>query len=284
MDGIRAQLGFFELPTLFWIGASDVALQATALAGLGLPLAVLLGIDHAAALFALWTLYLSVCHVGQTFWGYGWEILLLETGFLAVFLGTVTSVRALRSRAPPSAILIWLLRWLLFRVMLGAGLIKLRGDACWTELTCLDHHYETHPVPSPVSWLPHQAPQAFHRIGVVFNHVVEPVAPLLVFGPRRARLIGGGLIAVFQLLLIVSGNLSFLNWLTLAICIARFDDAAFERAAPARVRVRAAALEHEKRSSKAQLLACGALAAVVTVLSVGPNFLKREGWLDADDR
>jgi hypothetical protein len=277
MDRIRAQLSFSELPTLFWLSASDRALQSVALVGLCLAFSVLLGVDHVAVLLALWALYMSVCHVGQTFWGYGWEILLLETGFLAMFLGSVTSVSALRSRTPPSAVVMWLLRWLLFRVMFGAGLIKLRGDACWTELACLDFHYETQPVPSPVSWLLHQAPHGFHRLGVIFNHVVELIAPFFVLGPRRARLIGGGLIAAFQLLLIVSGNLSFLNWLTLAIAVACLDDAALERALPARLRERGRALEANKQSSRAQQVACGALALLVGVLSIGPieNMLSR---------
>jgi hypothetical protein len=170
---IRAHTPFAEWPTAFWLGASDGALGTIAVLGLLLSLAVLLGVDHAAILLVLWALYLSFCHVGQIFWGYGWEILLLEAGFLAVFLAPVRSLGTLRSVGPPPATAIWLLRWLLFRVMFGAGLIKLRGDPCWTELSCLDHHYETQPLPSPVSWLLHQAPSWFHRAGVLFNHGVD---------------------------------------------------------------------------------------------------------------
>jgi hypothetical protein len=267
---IRGHMRFSEWPSVFWLGASDGALGAGAVVGLVLSLALLLGADHAAILLALWALYLSFCHVGQIFWGYGWEILLLEAGFLAVFLGPLASWSTLRSAGAPPATVIWLLRWLLFRVMFGAGLIKLRGDACWTELSCLDHHYETQPVPSPLSWLLHQAPPWFHRGGVLFNHLVELCAPFLVLGPRRARQLGGALIATFQVMLIASGNLSFLNWLTLAICIACFDDAALERVLPARAGRHARTLEQVRRDSRARTIASALLAVTVAVLSAGP--------------
>ena len=118
--------------------------------------------------------------------------------------------------------------------MFGAGLIKLRGDPCWWELTCLEYHYETQPIPNPISWYLHQAPSWFHMLGVAFNHLVELVAPFLIFGPRRVRMIGGLSIAIFQVLLIVSGNLSWLNHLTLALCLACFDDDHWRQLLPAR--------------------------------------------------
>jgi hypothetical protein len=129
-----------------------------------------------------------------------------------------------------------LLRWLLVRVMLGAGLIKLRGDPCWRDLTCMVFHYETQPVPNPLSWYFHHLPVWFHRLEVLFNHLVELIAPFFVFGPRRARHVAGALMVVFQVLLILSGNLSFLNWLTLTIAVACFDDGLLGRLLPPRAR------------------------------------------------
>ena len=75
--------------------------------------------------------------------------------------------------------------------MLGAGLIKLRGDPCWRDLTCLFYHYETQPIPNPLSRTLHFMPRWFHRAGVLFNHLTELVAPWFVFGPRRARHVAG---------------------------------------------------------------------------------------------
>ena len=138
----------------------------------------------------LWALYMSFVHVGQDWYGFGWEIQLLETGFLAIFLCPPLDPRPFPRRPPPREI-IWLLRWLIFRIMLGAGLIKLRGDPCWRQLTCLFYHYETQPIPNPLSRTLHFMPAWFHRAGVLFNHLTELVAPWFVFGPRRARLAAG---------------------------------------------------------------------------------------------
>ena len=155
--------GFRELPSLFWLGASDRFLQGSAWAGLLLSAAVVLGASNAALMALLWFLYMSFVHIGQLFYGYGWEILLLEAGFLAIFLCPLRSLRPLLA-APPSPVVLWLLRWTLFRVMLGAGLIKLRGDSCWRELTCLFYHYETQPIPNPLSPYLHHSPDWFHKV------------------------------------------------------------------------------------------------------------------------
>src|SRR5262249_16403490 len=127
-------------------------------------------------------------------------------------------------------------RWLAFRIMLGAGLIKLRGDACWTELTCLDAHFETQPIPNPLSPLFHHLPHGAHAAGVVINHIVEVVLPWFAFGPRRLRLAPGFGMAAFQIMLIASGNLAFLNWLTLVPVLALFDDDLLVRCVPRRLR------------------------------------------------
>ena len=261
---------FYDYPSLFHWNASNAWLQGSALFGLVLSLLVLAGLENAIAMFALWALYLSFCHVGQIFWGYGWEILLLEAGFLAIFLCPLRGVRPLTRALPPPPVVIWLLRWLLFRVMFGAGLIKLRGDPCWRDLTCLVYHYETQPVPSPASWLLHQAPVWLHKLGVAFNHVVELIAPFGVFGPRRVRHLAAASIIAFQLMLIVSGNLSFLNWLTLVVCLACLDDSLLSRVLPARMNRAAERLDATARTSRAQVITVGALACVVVVLSYGP--------------
>jgi hypothetical protein len=143
--------GFVQVPSLFWLtGASDRWMTAVAWTGAALSLAVMLGVTNAGVQLALWALYISIVHVGQIFYGYGWEMQLLETGALAVFLCPLRSFRPFPATPPPLAV-IWLFRWLIVRVMLGAGLIKLRGDACWRDLTCLVYHYETQPIPSPLS-------------------------------------------------------------------------------------------------------------------------------------
>jgi hypothetical protein len=262
---------YWRIPTLFWLGPSDGATRVACWAGLALSGAALLGATNALVQLALWALYMSFVNVGQIFYGYGWEIQLLETGFLAVFLCPVRSVRPLPRTAVPR-IVVWLFRWIIFRVMVGASLIKLRGDPCWRDLTCLDTHFETQPNPNPLAWSLHHAPHAVHAAGVLFNHFVELVVPWFAFGFRRWRHAAGILLLTFQGTLIVSGNLSFLNWLTIVPALACFDDTAFT-AVPARWRSwRSALLERFRRLTIARGHARSAkvLAVVVAVLSVGP--------------
>jgi len=268
----HARLGsevYWRVPTLFWLGASDAALHVACYAGLALAVAMLLGATNALLALALWALYLSFVHVGQIFYGYGWETQLLETGFLAAFLCPIRSIRPLPSSAAPR-IVIWLLRWLIFRVMLGAALIKLRNDACWRDLTCLDYHLETQPNPNPLSWFFHHAPHVTHSLGVLLNHFVELVVPWFAVAPRRWRHAAGALLVGFQGFLIASGNLSFLNWLTIVPALAYFDDTAWVRFFGAERRAAVLARLSALRPSRLQTRASQGLAVVVGLLSVGP--------------
>ncbi len=250
-----------SLPTLFWLDCSDATLEAAAWTGLVLSAAALLGATNAALQLALWALYLSFVQIGQLFYGYGWETQLCETGFLAIFLCPLASVRPFGAPAPPVTV-VWLQRWLIVRIMVGAGLIKLRGDPCWRNLTCLVYHYETQPVPNPLSWWLSAMPRWFHVAGTLFNHVVELGVPLLVPGPRRLRLVAGTLFVVFQATLIASGNLSFLNWLTIVPALACFDDHAVAWLFPTMPPPRPASRLHRG--------VAWALVALVAMLSVAP--------------
>jgi len=258
-----------EFPSLFWLDASDGFMLAMAWLGAGLSLVVLAGFANALLMAVLWALYLSFVHIGQRWYGYGWEIQLLETGFLAVFLCPLLDPRPFPRRPPPAAVL-WLYRWLIFRIMLGAALIKLRGDSCWRDLTCLYYHYETQPLPNPLSrWL-HFQPHWFQKGGVLFNYLAELVAPWFAFWPRAARHIAGGVLLAFQVSLILSGNLSFLNWLTIVPIVACFDDALLRRVLPRPLVARAERAAAEARPSRAHQVAAAALVVLVGVLSIDP--------------
>ncbi len=278
LSAVAAQLGsrgagFWRLPSLFWLSPSDAWLTGGAWLGLVGGLVTLAGFGNAPLLALLWALYLSFTHIGQIFYGYGWDSLLCEAGFLAIFLAPSFRPREFDAQAPPPLVVVVLYRWLAFRILFGAGLIKLRGDTCWTDLTCLAYHYETQPNPGPLSPLFHAAPLWFHELGALFNHLVEVVAPFGIFGPRPARAVAGTLIVVFQLILIASGNLSFLNWLTLIIGLSCFDDQLLLRALPRRLRERLnARLESVSGAvaSPRRTMLGVALLLLIGVLSLNP--------------
>ncbi len=261
---------FFHLPSLFWFNHSDLALVTVAWIGFGLSCLVLAGFANAIVMTVLWALYMSIVHVGQDWYGYGWEIQLLETGFLGIFLCPFIDLRPFPKR-PPSVVVIWLFRWLIFRMMLGAGLIKIRGDPAWRNLTALYYHFETQPLPNPLSRWFHFLPRPALKFGVLYNHLAELLAPWMVFWPRIVRHVGGVIIVSFQIVLILSGNLSFLNWLTLVPALACFDDGVWSRILPGWLVQQA---ERAKQGALARTRIMQAvtwsLAAVVALLSIQP--------------
>lgn len=216
------QVPFRATPSLFYFFPRDWAFTAASWIGIVLSCIVISGIAErfntwiSVAIWAsIYLIYLSFVNVGQTFYGFGWESILLESCFFAMFLGS--------TRVLPQAIPIWLFRWLLFRIMFGAGLIKLRGDSCWRDLTCLDYFYETQPMPNPVSWFLHWEPRWMGRFGVLFNHFSELIVPFFYFFPQPLAGIAGIITIVFQLSIIVSGNLSWLNWMTVVLAFSTID-------------------------------------------------------------
>lgn len=225
------RVGFRDAPSLFHWRYSDRQLDAVAWTGIGIAACAALGLTEAGPLWLsvtawllLYVLYLSVVNVGQRFFGFGWESMLLEAGFFTAFLGP--------KHMQPSVIPVLILRWMLFRTELGAGLIKLRGDAVWKDLSALFYHYETQPLPNPLSWYFHRLPKASHRFGVLFSHFVQIVVPFGLFGPQPVAAAAAALCTAQQLWLIVSGNYSWLNWLTALLGVAGLSDAVLAHALP----------------------------------------------------
>ncbi|EMF28848.1 hypothetical protein H114_11006 [Streptomyces gancidicus BKS 13-15] len=205
-------------PSLFHLHYSDRFFAGCAWAGCAVSAALLAGADALVPLWAAmllwlvpWALYLSVVNVGQTWYAFGWESLLLEVGFLAVFLGN--------DEVAPPVVVLFLLRWVLFRVEFGAGLIKMRGDECWRRLTCLEYHHETQPMPGPLSWFFHHLPKPLHRVEAAANHITQLVVPFLLFAPQPVASAAAALMIVTQLWLVLSGNFAWLNWGTVVLAL-----------------------------------------------------------------
>ena len=256
-----AEVPFSSSPSLFYLRATDAVFRAAGWTGVLFALVALTGlVQRRSGIGAglvwglLWVLYLSFVNVGQTFYAFGWESLLLEVGFFTIFSGA--------SNTPPQAALTWIYRWTLFRLMFGAGLIKIRGDQCWRDFTCLDYYYETQPMPNPLSWHFHWLPRPVLHGGVVFNHFAELIVPFGYFLPQPFAGIAGLFTIAFQSALIVSGNLSWLNYLTIVLAFTTLDNR-FLSWLP----VRRPVLHPEPHS---QRLATYALAVLVAILSIPP--------------
>jgi lipase maturation factor 1 len=216
--------GYRELPTLLWFDASDAALHVLCAAGTGLALLVILDIAPAFALAGLWALYLSLAVGCQVFCEFQWDSLLLETGLLAIFLAP-WSLWPRTGASPPPRIALWLLRWLLFRLLWGSGIVKLAsGDPAWSSLTALRYHYETQPLPTWIGWYAHELPLGVQKFSTAAMFVIELVVPFAIFFGRRWRRWSFWPLAGLQCLIALTGNYTFFNLLTITLCVLLLDD------------------------------------------------------------
>ena len=210
------------VPTLLWFGHSDAVLVGVCIAGAIISIVLLIGFFERACLILLYVLYLSLCSAGQDFLSFQWDLLLLEAGFLAIFLGS-------------SRIVLWLYRVLVFRLMFSSGAVKLlSGDPSWRNLSAMSYHYFTQPLPTPIAWYFEQLPFWFQKFSTVSVFVIELGVPFLIFLPRRARIFGAWCLIGLQTLILITGNYAFFNWLTIGLCVFLFDDAGISRWIPAR--------------------------------------------------
>ncbi|MFB6209453.1 MAG: lipase maturation factor family protein [Candidatus Nanohaloarchaea archaeon] len=217
------KVDFRKSPSIFHYLKTDRAMRSACWIGILLSLSALTGFldlfGTAVSMLgwlAMWILYLSIVNVGQVWWGYGWESKLLEAGILAVFLGGFG--------VSSSLIMILLIRWMLFRVMFGAGLIKIRGDSCWRKLNCLNFHYETQPMPNPLSWFLHKMPESWHKMETLITHFTQLIIPLLYFAPQPVAAIAGVITIFFHLALMAGGNYSWLNLISIVLAFSLFPD------------------------------------------------------------
>jgi len=263
-------------PSLFWINGSDAALVVSTWAGCLAAALLFLGILPRIMLIVLYALYLSLYHAGSLFMNFQWDTLLLEAGFLAIFLA-----------GGGARLVIWLMRWLLFRLRFLSGISKLAsGDPSWIGLTALNSYFETQPLPHVGAWYAHQLPGWMLTTGTAATLVIEIVVPFLFLAPRRFRMIGAGLTILLQLLIIATSNHNFINLLTILLCLFLFDDAALKRVLPASIARMGAGLHGQRRLER---VIFGVAAAFVLTVSSLQVFFMTSGfmppkWVDDLDR
>jgi hypothetical protein len=233
LSAVRQQFGssaFWQAPTLFWWTQSEFGLLTIAWGGAVVAAVAAIGRPHTsgqkAAYVLLFMYYLSLVVGGQIFMGYQWDYLLLEAGFLVIFLKPVLTR-------------VWLFQWLLFRLMFESGAVKLLShDMSWHNLTALAYHYTTQPLPTPLAWYMYQLPMWFQKMSTLFTFAVELVLPFLIFGPRRLKQVVAFGTIFLETLILLTGNYTFFNLLTIALCLFLLDDALLLR------------LEYKPRSRK----------------------------------
>ncbi len=214
-------------PTLAYFNSSDAFLHGLCIAGIACAIALIVGIAPMFMTIALWAMYLSLVTVGQLFLGYQWDALLLEAGFLAILFSPILWAG---SKQRPSRIVLFLIRWLLFRLMFLSALVKwFSGDETWRNMTALRFHFETQPIPTWTSWYAHNSPHWMLAFGCFAMFFIEGIVPFLYFAPRRARMFAFWLTVLLQLTIMATGNYGFFNLLTIVLAFSLLDDAAVAR-------------------------------------------------------
>ncbi len=241
LGSIKLSLGwkaYVELPTLAWIDYGDGFLRGIPFCGMVFSLLLVAGVFTVPVLVIVWLLYLSLANIGQDFMSFQWDVLLLETGFLTMFLAPLTVFERVSRGSSPSKIILWLLWFLLFRLMFSSGIGKIAsGDPSWRDFTALVFHYYTQPLPTPIAWYMHQLPLWFQKISVGFMYFVELIVPFFIFAPRRLGFFAGIMIIVLQLFIALTGNYTFFNILTIALCLLLFDDSFFRAILPSKFKI-----------------------------------------------
>jgi predicted DCC family thiol-disulfide oxidoreductase YuxK len=251
----RGDSAYWLVPSLFWMNCSDSVLLAGTIVGAVLGLLVVVDRWTRPALIGLFALYLSYESAGQDFMSFQWDSLLLEVGFLSIFL------------TGGSKIVIWLYRWLVFRYLFLAGVVKLlSGDSTWRDLTALEYHFWTQPLPTPIAWYAAQLPHWLLRAGTAATLVIELGVVFVIFMPRRLRAAAAGCVLLLQVLILLTGNYNFFNLLTMLLCIFLFDDAALGRVIPQWLKARA--LSRAPLVSRTATAIAAALALIVVPVGV----------------
>lgn len=276
------RIRFRQSPSLFHWRYSDRLLLIVAWGGTLVAATLVVGLPQLGppwvpmvAFLLLWAGYLSIVNVGQTFTAFGWETLLLEAGFIVAFLGS-------REAPPPAPVLLFLC-WLVFRLEFGAGMIKIRGGREWRDLTAMEFHHETQPMPGPFSWHAHRLPRWAHRVEVVGNHVVQLGVPWFLFAPQPVASIAAGLIILSQLWLIVTGNFAWLNWITVVLAFAAVSDTSLRAVLPWLPSSDGAASDGSGSSPLWWTLLVLAVTAGLVLLSIRPlvNLFSRRQLMNA---
>jgi predicted DCC family thiol-disulfide oxidoreductase YuxK len=217
------------LPTLAWVSTSDPFLRGLCVGGAALSALLMAGVAPAALLPLLWFGYLSLSVVCREFLYYQWDVLLLETGLLAILIAPWTWRHRLTDAHDPPRPAVWLFLWLLFRLMVGSGLVKLAsGDPTWHGLTALSVHFESQPIPTPLAWYAHRLPLSLLKASTALVLAIEGLAPWLMLAPRRLRMVAFWLLVGLQAAIAATGNYAFFNLLSAALCLFLLDDAAIE--------------------------------------------------------
>ncbi len=223
-------------PSLFWLGPASAMLMAVTWAGLIASLLAFLNLWPRLTLAACFVCFLSFIGVAQDFASYQSDGMLLEAGFLALFLAPRGWWPGLGTPSPPIRASYLLLVWEWFRIYFESGMVKwLSGDPEWRNLTAMDDYYQNLPLPSWIGWYAGHLPHWFQVMTAASTLAMEFLLVLMVFLPRKVRIVCFLIVTPWQIGVILTANYAFLNYLVLSLGFLLLDDRFLLRILPRRL-------------------------------------------------
>ena len=229
VNGSMAASHLLEKPTWLWFFPETTGMAALFITGCLSALLLILGVLPPISVLVSWSCYLSLQVVATPFLNFQWDLLLLETMLLSLFYLPWKLRAKYTDSTEPNSIGRWLLWLLLFKLIFESGVVKFTyfgsGDAnTWLDLTALNYHYWTQPIPSWISWYFHWLPQWFQKLALLITYAVELILPFFIFLPRRFKNIAGAGLIFLQVMIIITGDYGFFNLLTVLLCLSLLDD------------------------------------------------------------
>src|SRR5215469_7112706 len=244
---------FWYAPTLFWWSASDRFLLAVCIVGMAASLLLTINISPRGMIAICLIAFLSFIAAAQDFASYQSDGMLLEAGFISLFLAPSGWRPRWGPHDPPSRASRYLLVWLMFRIYFESGIAKILGyDPEWRNFTAMDEYYQNGPLPTWIAWYVQHLPHAFHAATALFTLALELVLIFAIFLPRPSRIQTFFVITPWQIGIIFTSNYAFLNYLVLVLGFLLLDDRLLKRFVPERWKRSEDRRASDQESSQAQ--------------------------------
>jgi hypothetical protein len=228
---------YWYAPSLYWWSTSNHALTTVTWIGLAAAVVAFLNLWPRVSFFVCWVCFLSFVAASGEFSSYQSDGMLLEAGFLAIFFVPRGPLPGWGASDPRSRASLWLLQWEWFRIYFESGMVKLlSGDEQWRTMTAMDEYYQNGPLPTWIGWYAEHLPHWFHAATALGTLVMELGIVLMLFFPRRVRLVCFCIVTPWEIGVILTANYTFLNYLVLSLGFLLLDDGMLRRFVPARWR------------------------------------------------
>ena len=238
LQSVAQQVGnarYWYAPTVLWFSSGSHMLMALCCVGMIASLLLVLNLWPRAMLAICFVCFLSFVSAAGEFSGYQSDGMLLEVGFLSLFIAPGGFRPGLALTRPPVRAALYLILWEWFRIYFESGVAKIMGgDPQWRNFTAIDEYYQNGPLPTWIGWYAQHLPHWFHAATAGLTLALELILIWAAILPRPFRIALFFLVTPWQIGIILTANYTFLNYLVLILAFLLLDDQFLARFLPAK--------------------------------------------------